>query len=69
MELLKESVVSQPMTKLVVLALMFLSGPAMAGTVYRCVGADGIPNYNSKRVVGADCKAVAHSSPAASHLS
>ena len=40
---------------------MFLAGPAMAGTVYRCVGTDGVPNYSSKRVGNAVCKAIAHS--------
>src|SRR6478736_7355818 len=49
------------MNKVILVALMFLSGPAMAGTVYRCVGADGIPNYTSKRASNAVCKAVAHS--------
>jgi aminopeptidase-like protein len=47
---------------------MFLSGPAMAGTVYRCVGADGIPNYTSKRTSNAVCKAVS-TSAAPSRLS
>ena len=51
------------MNKLIPLLLMFLSGPAMAGTVYRCVGADGIPNYTSKRASNAVCKAIAHSAP------
>ncbi len=41
---------------------MFFAGPAMAGTVYRCVGADGIPNYTSKRIGNAVCKAIAHGS-------
>ena len=41
------------MKKLVVLALMFLSGPAMAGTVYRCVGADGVTHYTNVRPKGA----------------
>ena len=49
------------MNKAIALALMFLSGPAMAGTVYRCVGADGVPNYTSKRTGNAVCKAVATS--------
>ena len=49
------------MNKAILLALMFLSGPAMAGTVYRCVGVDGIPNYSSKRASNAVCKPVAHS--------
>ncbi len=51
------------MNKAILIALMFLSGPAMAGTVYRCVGADGVPNYTSKRVSNAVCKAVAKSAP------
>jgi len=54
------------MNKLVPLLLIFLSGPAMAGTVYRCVGADGVPNYTSKRTANAVCKAVAKSTPALS---
>jgi soluble lytic murein transglycosylase-like protein len=49
------------MNKLIPLALMFLSAPAMAGTVYRCVGADGVPNYTSKRASNAVCKVIAHS--------
>ena len=27
--------------------------PASAGTLYKCTGADGVPNYVSKRVSGA----------------
>ncbi|MEO6103727.1 MAG: lytic transglycosylase domain-containing protein [Pseudoxanthomonas sp.] len=42
---------------------LMLAGQASAGTVYRCVGSDGIPNYSSKRVSGAVCTAVAHSAP------
>lgn len=42
---------------LVLTCLMFAS-PAAAATLYRCVGADGIPNYSSKRVSNAVCKAV-----------
>ncbi len=42
---------------LVLICLMFAS-PVAAGTLYRCVGADGIPNYSSKRVSDAVCKAV-----------
>ena len=45
-----------------VLASWFLAAPAAAGTVWRCVGADGIPNYTSKRSPGAVCKAVAQGS-------
>jgi hypothetical protein len=57
------------MNKLLCLALMLLSGPAMAGTVYRCVGADGIPNYTSKRASNAVCKAVANSGDRVSSFS
>jgi hypothetical protein len=38
------------------------AAPVAAGTVYRCVGVDGVPNYSSKRVSNAVCKAVATSS-------
>ena len=57
------------MNKAIALALMFLSGPAMAGTVYRCVGVDGVPNYSSKRASNAVCKAVAHSDSRVSNYS
>ncbi|GAB3343322.1 lytic transglycosylase domain-containing protein [Marilutibacter aestuarii] len=32
--------------------------PAVAGTIYRCEGADGVPSYVSKKVAGARCSAV-----------
>ena len=57
------------MNKAILLALMFLSGPAMAGTVYRCVGADGVPNYTSKRASNAVCKAVANAADRVSSFS
>lgn len=44
-----------------VLACLMFAAPVAAGTVYRCVGTDGIPNYSSKRVGNAVCKAVATS--------
>ncbi len=44
---------------LLLLACIFVAAPAAAGTIYRCVGPDGIPNYSSKRVGNAVCKAVA----------
>jgi len=37
--------------------------PATAGTLYRCVGSDGITQYASKRVSGAVCKAMNYSTP------
>ena len=46
-----------------VLFSLMLAGPAVAGTVYRCVGSDGVSNYSSKRVSNAVCTAVAHSVP------
>jgi soluble lytic murein transglycosylase-like protein len=47
---------------LLLLAGLLVAAPAVAGTVYRCVGADGVPNYTSKRVGNAVCKVVAHDS-------
>jgi hypothetical protein len=41
------------------LASLIVTAPAVAGTVYRCVGVDGIPSYVSKRVGNAVCKVVA----------
>lgn len=38
----------------VLLALAAL--PASAGTLYRCVGEDGVSSYVSKRIPGAECK-------------
>lgn len=32
--------------------------PAAAGTLYRCTGADGIPNYTGQKIAGASCKVV-----------
>ena len=47
--------------------LMFcaLAAPvsAFAGTLYKCVGADGITNYSSKRMSGAVCKAMDYATP------
>ena len=34
--------------------------PASAGTLYKCVGADGVSNYVSKRIRGASCSAVSN---------
>ncbi|MGB3391897.1 MAG: lytic transglycosylase domain-containing protein [Stenotrophomonas sp.] len=42
--------------------------PASAGTLYKCVGADGVSNYVSKRIRGASCSVVSNyraSTPAA----
>jgi soluble lytic murein transglycosylase-like protein len=32
--------------------------PAAAGTLYKCTGADGVPNYVNKRVGGASCQVI-----------
>ncbi|WP_454831888.1 lytic transglycosylase domain-containing protein [Pseudoxanthomonas wuyuanensis] len=37
--------------------------PAGAGTLYKCTGGDGIPNYVSKRVSGASCEIVSRYTP------
>ncbi|MBP6596796.1 MAG: lytic transglycosylase domain-containing protein [Arenimonas sp.] len=42
--------------RLLPLACLFLALPAGAGTLYKCTGADGIPNYGGERVAGASCK-------------
>jgi hypothetical protein len=41
------------------LACSGLASPVSAGALYRCVGADGVPNYSSQRVSSAVCKVVA----------
>ena len=46
------------------LALAALTAmPASAGTLYKCVGADGIPSYVSKRVGGASCSVISSYRP------
>ncbi|TAA28320.1 lytic transglycosylase domain-containing protein [Pseudoxanthomonas winnipegensis] len=40
------------------LGMIAVALPASAGTLYKCVGADGIPAYVSKRVSGATCTVV-----------
>ena len=40
------------------LTCLVFASPAAKATLYRCVGADGIPNFSSKRVSNAVCKAV-----------
>lgn len=47
---------------LAALALLGL-GPALAGTLYRCVGADGISHYGSKRLPGMQCTVAAQYRP------
>ena len=46
------------------LALAALTAmPASAGTLYKCVGSDGIPSYVSKRVSGASCSVISSYRP------
>ncbi|WP_433851132.1 lytic transglycosylase domain-containing protein [Stenotrophomonas nitritireducens] len=39
--------------------------PASAGTLYKCLGADGVSNYVSKRIRGANCSVVGSYRPSA----
>jgi soluble lytic murein transglycosylase-like protein len=45
------------------LAAALTASPASAGTLYKCVGGDGIPNYVNKRVSGASCSVVSSYRP------
>jgi len=45
-------------TAIIIAALT--AAPASAGTLYKCVGADGIPSYVSKRVAGAQCSSISY---------
>lgn len=49
-----------PLLALPLLAALIASTalPAAAGTLYKCTGADGVPNYVSKRVNGASCEVI-----------
>ncbi|KRG69176.1 lytic transglycosylase domain-containing protein [Pseudoxanthomonas dokdonensis] len=51
------------MSKLGMMLLALTALPASAGTLYKCTGADGIPNYVSKRVGGASCEVVSRYTP------
>jgi len=52
------------MRRFSLLILLFgWAAAANAGNLYRCVGSDGIPNYTSKKVAGAECKVVAKTTP------
>ncbi len=44
--------------RLLPLVCLFLAVPAGAGTLYKCTGSDGIPNYSGERLAGASCKVV-----------
>jgi soluble lytic murein transglycosylase-like protein len=53
-----------PVRLLTLACLVLAATPAGAGTLYKCTGADGIPNYSGTRVAGASCKVVSTYSPA-----
>jgi soluble lytic murein transglycosylase-like protein len=48
---------------LVMVIALAAPASAFAGTLYKCVGRDGITNYTSKRVSGAVCKAMDYATP------
>jgi len=50
-------------TAIIIAALA--AAPASAGTLYKCVGADGVPSYVSKRVSGAQCSTISYRRDAA----
>ncbi len=45
------------------LLLALVAAPATAGTLYRCVGADGVTSYVNNRVAGATCAVFSRYSP------
>ncbi len=47
----------------ITLLLALVAVPASAGTIYRCVGSDGVSNYVSKRVPGAQCVVASRFTP------
>lgn len=47
-----------PRRPLLACLLLLIASPATAGTLYRCTGADGVPNYTGKKIAGSSCKAV-----------
>ena len=48
--------------------LALLSAPsAFAGTVYRCIGADDVPEFSESKVPGMQCKAVAETKQSKSY--
>lgn len=53
-----------PVRRLTLACLILAASPAGAGTLYKCTGADGIPNYSGTRVAGSSCKVVSTYTPA-----
>lgn len=61
-----EATHSRPMGKgrgTLALLCLLAAGPAVAGTVYRCETAEGVPSYVSKRVPDARCTVVSRYRP------
>lgn len=50
--------------RLGMIAASLVALPASAGTLYKCVGADGVPAYVSKRIAGTRCTVVSQYRPA-----
>lgn len=46
-----------------ILAAALTAVPASAGTLYKCIGSDGIPNYVNSKVSGASCSVVSSYRP------
>ncbi|KFN51150.1 hypothetical protein P873_04425 [Arenimonas composti TR7-09 = DSM 18010] len=55
---------TKPVLACLVLAAASVGTPAAAGTLYKCVGADGVPNYTGAKLPGAHCTVVANYSAA-----
>jgi soluble lytic murein transglycosylase-like protein len=36
------------------------SAPVQAGTLYKCVGADGVPNYTGRKIAGSHCTVISN---------
>lgn len=47
-----------PVRLLTLACLVLAASPAGAGTLYKCTGADGVPNYSGKKIDGSSCKVV-----------
>jgi soluble lytic murein transglycosylase-like protein len=61
LEFMKNRAKLRTMRLFSLILLTLVAAQADAGTLYRCVGSDGIPNYTSKKVAGAACTAVSNS--------
>ena len=48
---------------ILIVACMLLAAPAVAGTVYRCAGADGTNSFSSEKIAGSRCDVVSSFKP------